>query len=96
MRYLVVALLLSGCTTTYVEVKGECVIQQWSFLGGIMRKRTICDLPVPEANETPVRDREAMDTNPFPDLIDLDNNADSMDPDLLEKNMGVPPDEDDQ
>jgi len=83
-------LILGGCTTSYLELKGECVIQQWSFIGQTMRKRLICDLPPPTLLEEQVRDREAMNTNPFPNLIDLDNNADSMDPNLLEKEMNYP------
>ena len=58
-----------------------------------MRSRTLCDLPPPELYETQVRDREAMETNPFPDLFDLGNPADSADPNLLEKSMDVPQNE---
>ena len=86
-------LVLSSCMTTFVEFKGECVIQAWDFLGLNMRTRQICDLPPPDADEVQVRDREAMNTNPFPDLIDLGNEADSIDPNLLEKNMGYPQEE---
>ena len=85
-------LFLLACTTTYVEFEGECVMQEWSFLGQTMRERQICDLPSPKAHETQVRDREAMNVNPFPDLFE-NNKADSMDPNLLEKEMGVSQDE---
>ena len=86
---------LVSCSTTFVEFKGECVIQDWQFLGYSMRTRQICDLPPPEMDEVQVRDREAMDTNPFPDLLDFDNDADTIDPNLLEKSMEYPPSEDD-
>jgi len=85
----VVIACLVGCSTIYVEVKGECVMQQWRFIGYTMRARMICDFPPPAEGETEVRDREAMDTNPFPDLFE-ENDADSTDPNLLEKSMGYP------
>ena len=86
------AIVVGGCTTQYVEFEGECVMQQWRLAGYAMRSRTICDLPSPGPLETQVRDREAMDVNPFPDLFERDN-ADSLDPDLLEKEMGIIPED---
>ena len=67
-------------------------MQQWQFLGQTMRERTICDLPPPSEEETQLRDREPMDTNPFPDLLE-ENKADTLDPNLLEKSMGYPVEE---
>ena len=87
--------LASGCATHFVEFEGECVIQQWSFASMVLRRRTLCDLPPPTMAEGKLRDREAMDVNPFPDLFDRNNPADSMDPNLIEKTMGYPPSEDD-
>lgn len=81
--------MLAGCTTSYLELKGECVVQAWTLASVTIRRRLICDLPVPEDDEMAVRDREAMDVNPFPDLLE-DNEADSMDPNLLENSMGYP------
>jgi hypothetical protein len=89
--------VLGGCATQFVEFEGECVIQQWTLASVVMRRRTLCDLPPPnEATEGYLRDREAMSTNPFPDLLDFDNEADTIDPNLLEKTLGVPPDEGDE
>ena len=97
MRCLLTCLLLiSGCTTKYFEVKGECVMQSWHLVGQTMRERLICDLPPPDDDEVQVRDREEMDTNPFPDLFDLDNQADTPDPNLLEKKMGYPQEPDNE
>ena len=79
----------------FVEFKGECVLQQWRLVGYAVRTRTLCDLPPPSIYETPVRDREPMDMNPFPDLFDLNNNADTMKPNLLEETMEYPPSPDD-
>lgn len=87
--------LLTGCTTHFIEFKGECVIQQWRLAAVTLRGRLLCDLPPPTMEEVQVRDREAMDVNPFPDLFDFDNNADTIDPNLLEKSMEYPPSEDD-
>ena len=92
MASLLVSLLLSSCSTSFLEMQGECVLQQWQFFGSNVRTRMICDLPSPELTEIQVRDREAMDTNPFPGAFDR-NNADSVDPDLLEKHTGRKPDE---
>ena len=89
---MVSAIVVGGCTTQYVEFEGECVMQQWRLAGYAMRSRTICDLPSPGPLETQVRDREAMDVNPFPDLFER-NNADILDPDLLEKEMGIIPED---
>ena len=36
-----------------------------------------------------------MDVNPFPDALDFRNEADTIDPNLLEKTMEYPPSEDD-
>ena len=83
-------IVLAGCTTRYVEFKGACVLQQWQFATVTMRARMLCDLPPPTALEGPLRERDAMETNPFPDLFDLKNDADSPATDLLEENMGVP------
>lgn len=90
-------LLLSSCTTTFIEFRGECVLQQWKLVSVTMRQRQICDLPPPQ--EDPffnpdvdrLRDREAMEINPFPDLGDRLNKADSMDPNLLEKSLDFDP-----
>ena len=82
--------MISGCETTYLELRGECVMQRWQLFGQTMRSRTLCDLPPPDATETQVRDREAMDVNPFPGLLDFNNPADSTDPNLLEKELGYP------
>ena len=92
--WIAVVFLLAGCSTSYIEVKGECVMQQWQLLGQTMRERTICDLPPPEEGEENVRDREAMDVNPFPDLFE-ENKADTTDPDLLEDSMGYPQSDED-
>ena len=82
---------LSACTTIFLEVEGECVIQTWTLANFVVRKRMICDLPQPGIGDPEVRDREPMDVNPFPGLLDR-NDADSTDPDLLEKSMGLPQD----
>ena len=88
---------INGCTTTFVEFRGECVIQDWKLFGASVRQRQICDLPPPQEDvafdpETDrLRDREAMDTNPFPDFTDRLNKADSFDPNLLEKSIGLDP-----
>ena len=89
-------MMISGCETTYLELRGECVMQTWYFLGQTMRARTLCDLPPPGMTEPQVRDREAMDVNPFPDLFELNNPADTMDPNLLEKELGYPQKENEQ
>lgn len=89
-------LMLSSCTTTFIEFKGECVVQQWAFMTFNVRRRMLCDLPPPSADEGHLRDREAMSVNPYPNLLDFDNDADTTDPNLLEKKMGVPPDEGDE
>ena len=81
--------LLSSCVTKFTEFRGECVLQEWKLANITLRYRQICDLPPPDMNETQVRDREAMDVNPFPDLLER-NDADSTDPNLLEKKMGYP------
>lgn len=81
---------LAGCTTTFIEFEGECVMQQWSLASVVVRRRNLCDLPPREPEEEQLRDQEAMEMNPFPDLFDLRNEADSTDPNLLEKKMGVP------
>lgn len=73
----------TSCTTTFMEFKGECIQQVWMFLSLVVRKRMICDFP-PPIDETELRERDAMDVNPFPDLFEK-NPADSFDPDLLEK-----------
>ena len=93
MRYLWLVLVLSGCTTSFLELKGECVIQQWRLIGYTMRTRTICDLPSPAMYETQVRDRDQMNVNPFPNLWDFDNKADTTAPNLLEEHMKYPPEE---
>lgn len=94
MKYIVLAflILLISCTTSFIEFKGECVIQEWRLVGYAIRVRQICDLPPPEGDEKEVRDREAMGINPFPDLFER-NKADSTDPNLLEKTMGYPQEE---
>ena len=92
MRWLVgLALLVlpAACTTQFIEFEGACVLQRWDLASITMRTRVICDLPPPTMLEEPLRDREAMDTNPFPDLLER-NEADSTDPNLLEKTMGYP------
>ena len=58
-----------------------------------MRQRTICDLPPPRDDEVQARDREAMDVNPFPNILDFKNDADTIDPNLLEKTMEYPQDD---
>jgi len=88
-----ILMLLLGCTTTYYEIEGECVAQEWLLGGFSMRRRMICDLPPPTGDEPELRDREAMGVNPFPGLLDMHNDADSIDPDLLEKKKGIKQDE---
>jgi hypothetical protein len=97
MKWVLLALLLiaGGCATHFVEFEGECVIQQWTLASLVLRRRTLCDLPPRDLYETPLRDEEAMSTNPFPDLFDFDNKADSPDNNLLEKTLEYPPSEDD-
>ncbi|MDB4312054.1 hypothetical protein N9937_01360 [bacterium] len=73
-----------------MEFEGECVVQQWAIASVVLRRRQICDLPSPTEGEVQVKDREAMKVNPFPGLLDR-NDADSLDPDLLEKNTGRKP-----
>lgn len=93
---ILLGILGQGCSTHFIEFEGECVIQQWMFASVTMRRRTLCDLPPPDyATEGRLRDREAMSTNPFPDFFDFDNEADTIDPNLLEKSMEYPPSEDD-
>ena len=66
------------------------MLQQWQFMGWTMRQRTICDLPPPAmTGDIDVRDRKAMDINPFPGLVEK-NDADSLDPNLLEKTLKYP------
>ena len=50
----------------------------------MLRQRQICELPAPQPDDVQVRDRAPMDVNPFPDLFER-NDADSTDPNLLEK-----------
>ena len=91
MRWLLICLvLIAGCTTTFIEFKGECVLQSWNLASVTMRRRILCDFPPPTMLEEQVRDREAMDVNPFPDLFQHDNPADTVDPKLLEKTMEYP------
>lgn len=66
-------------------------MQDWQLLGYTVRARVLCDLPPPEDDEVQVRDRTETD-NPFPDLFEK-NDADSSDPNLLEKTMGYPQEE---
>lgn len=80
-------LLPVGCTTSYMELEGECVIQEWILGNFTMRKRMICDLP---PNKGDVIHQRPMKTNPFPGLLERNNDADSTDPNLLEKKMGYP------
>ena len=92
--YLIIPVLIStvlilSCTTSYMEFQGECVTQEWTLSSLTLRKRQICDLPAPnmvykDQGETAVSDREAMNINPFPDVLGP-NPADSFDPNLLEK-----------
>jgi hypothetical protein len=92
-----IAFGLGGCTTSFIEFEGACVMQQWALASVVVRRRQLCDLPAPEVlTEGYLRDREAMDVNPFPNLFDLDNKADTVDRNLLEKTMDVPPDEGDE
>jgi hypothetical protein len=82
-------LMALSCTTSYMEFQGECVTQEWALSSIMLRRRQICDLPAPnmvykDQGETAVSDREAMNVNPFPDLVE-GNPADSMDKNLLEK-----------
>jgi hypothetical protein len=90
-----ILVLTTGCATHFVEFQGECVIQQWTLASVVLRRRTLCDLPPPKFYEEKLRDREAMSTNPFPDLFDFDNKADSADNNLLEETLEYPPSEDD-
>jgi len=87
--------LSGGCSTMFLELKGECVMQQWRLLNQVMRNRIICDLPPPTMFEDEVRDREEMNTNPFPDLWDFKSKADTNEPNLLEGEMGYPQDDPD-
>ena len=93
MRYLWLVLILGGCSTSFLELKGECVIQQWRLIGYTMRNRMICDLPPPAMYETQVRDRDQMNVNPYPNLWDFDNKADTAAPNLLEEQMEYPQEE---
>ena len=86
MRALLTLPLLISCTTTYTEYEGECVKQEWKLASVVMRQRQICDLPSPEVDEMQVRDREAMNPNPFPGLWES-NPADTTDQNLLEKRL---------
>ena len=92
MFLLAIPLLLAACTTTFIEFKGECVLQSWNLANFTMRRRMICDFPPPTMLEQPLRDREPMDINPFPDLLDRRNKADTLHPNLLEESMGYPQD----
>lgn len=76
--------VLEGCATSYRELTGTCVVQEWKFGTIIMRQRDICELPPPEPGDVQVRDRESMEVNPFPDLFER-NKADTTDRNLLEK-----------
>lgn len=64
-------------------------MQTWAFVGQTMRQRLLCDLPPPDVagGEEELREREAMGINPFPDLFDRDNKADTFDSNLLEKEI---------
>ena len=77
-------LALASCSTTYYEVTGTCVAQEWKLASVVLRARKICDLPPPTDEEIEVRDREAMNVNPFPGVFDY-NPADTSDRNLLEK-----------
>lgn len=92
---LVIPLILAACTTTFIEFKGECVLQSWNLASLTMRRRMLCDFPPPSMMEAPLRERDAMDINPFPDAFDFNNEADTIDPNLLEKTMEYPPSVDD-
>lgn len=78
----------AGCTTTYVEFEGECVIQEWTLSNITLRKRQICDLPPPTGADPEVRDRKPMNPNPYPGMFDT-NPADSTDANLLEKRRAM-------
>ena len=86
--------LLPGCATTYMQMEGQCVMQQWRFATVVMRNRLLCELPVPRDHDE-LRERDPMETNPFPDYWEP-NKADSMDPNMLEKSMGLPQKEEDE
>ena len=88
-----ISLVLTSCVTSFIEFKGECVIQDWKLAGINTRTRILCDFPPPTLDEGYLRDRDAMEVNPFPDLFDFNNKADTIDPNLLEKTMGVPQEE---
>ena len=89
---LLIGLTTTNCATHFVEFQGECVIQSWNLLGFEIRRRSICDLPPPSGDDPEVRDREPMNTNPFPGLFER-NKADSVDPNLIENTMGYPQEE---
>lgn len=86
MRWIMslLAMMVSSCTTSYHEITGTCIVQEWSLSSVVLRQRQICELPPPDANDVQLRDREPMNINPFPDLFET-NEADSTDPNLLEK-----------
>ena len=77
-------IVVVGCATSYKEVAGTCVIQEWRFGNVVMRSRDICELPPPGPGDVQVRDREMMDVNPFPDLFEK-NVADTTEENLLRK-----------
>ena len=91
-RWLLLVLAGQGCTTTYVQMEGQCVMQEWALSSVTVRKRMLCELPVPHDKDE-LRERDPVD--PFPGLLERHNKADSVDPDLLEKSMGLPQEGDD-
>lgn len=55
---LLAILAINGCTTSFIEAAGECVSEQWTFGGMVIKRHLRCDLPPPDDAETPVREIE--------------------------------------
>ena len=66
MKALVLVLVLQGCTTTHIEVAGECLVKHWALANITMRRDWVCDLP-PEID---LRRVKPLDRNPYEDFIE--------------------------
>lgn len=64
LQQLVIACLflaLVACSTTYIEMEGECVLKKWVFANVSVRSEVICALPIQRPNEIPITDIEQVD-----------------------------------
>jgi hypothetical protein len=54
----IIVVLLHACTTSYLEMQGECVWRNWGLFGWSVKRDIVCDMPAPGKDEEQVRERE--------------------------------------